>query len=261
MLFFARFDFFKHFLRFLYYNMIMDEKVFKRIEKKYLIDKNQKAEILKILKKHMEEDHYFKSEVLNVYFDTDNFDLIIKSIDNPDFKEKLRARSYGGYDKVFFEIKTKLKDGEYRVGNKRRFLITHEDYKSLVEGKKTAVELAKLSVETDMDEQIAKEVDYMISYFKLKPQILVYYNRESYLGEGGLRITFDSDLSYRDDDATFIRRASDKKYFKDEKNIIMEIKAHEVMPLWLAQGLSKVKAYPARFSKIGKIYELIRKEK
>lgn len=250
----------KPFLRFLYYNVVMDEKVFKRIEKKYLLDKKQKAAILKILQPKMKEDRYFTSEVLNIYFDTKGYDLIIKSIENPDFKEKLRARSYGGYDKVFFEIKTKMRTGEYRVGNKRRFLITHKDFQKFLKGDCTAAEAAAMKVEKAEDLQIAREVDYMISYFQLEPKILVYYTRESYAGEQGLRITFDENLSYRNTDLSFVRKASDKKYFKGDKNIIMEIKAHEVMPLWLVQGLSEIKAYPARFSKIGKIYELIRKE-
>lgn len=237
----------------------MDTKIFDRIEKKYLISEKQKKEILKEVQMNMEKDGYFKSGVMNVYFDTDNFDLIIKSIENPDFKEKLRARSYEGYDKVFLEIKTKMKQAEYRVGYKRRFLITHKDFEKLVAGEKTAVELASELIETNDDIQIAKEVDYLISHFDLKPRILVYYDRESYLGENGLRITFDENLSFRDTDLSFVKKASDKKYFKADQNIIMEIKAHEVMPLWLVQLLSKEKAYPSRFSKIGKIYELIKK--
>ncbi len=237
----------------------MDTKVFDRVEKKYLISKKQKKEILKEVQKNMEKDGYFKSGVMNIYFDTDNFDLIVKSIDNPDFKEKLRARSYEGYGKVFLEIKTKMKQKEYRVGHKRRFLITHKDYQKLVAGKKTALELAEQMIKTNNDLQIAKEVDYILNYFDLKPRILVYYDRESYVSSDGLRITFDENLSYRDTDLSFIKKSSDKKYFKDDKNIIMEVKAHGVMPLWLVKLLSKEQAYPVQFSKIGKIYELIKK--
>lgn len=239
----------------------MDIKTFDRVEKKYFITSKQKRDILTILNHKMQKDEYFKSQVFNLYFDTDNFDLITKSIENPDFKEKLRARSYGGYDKVFLEIKTKLKQSGCRVGYKRRFLITHQDYKEFATGKKTAAELASRSLETKSDLQIAREVDYIVNYFNLKPQILVYYARESYIGENNLRITFDEDLSYRDKDLTFVRKAHDKKYFKDEKNIIMEIKAHGVLPLWLAQLLSKEKVYPTHFSKIAGVYKLIRKEK
>ena len=81
----------------------MDEKIFDRTEKKYLIDTRTKKKILTAIKNEVEKDKYFESEIFNIYFDTNNFDLIIKSIDNPNFKEKLRARAYGGYDKVFLE--------------------------------------------------------------------------------------------------------------------------------------------------------------
>lgn len=239
----------------------MDIKTFDRVEKKYLISKEQKKEILKEVQSRMKQDGYFKSGVMNIYFDTDNFDLIIKSIENPDFKEKLRARSYEGYDKVFLEIKTKMKRPEYRVGYKRRFLITHQDFEKLVAGEKTAVELASSLVETGSDIQIAREVDYLISYFGLKPKVLVYYDRESYLGENDLRITFDQNLRYRDEDLSFVKKASGKRYFGDEKDVIMEVKAHEVMPLWLVQLLSKERTFPMHFSKIGKIYTKLRKEK
>ena len=237
----------------------MDTKIFDRVEKKYLISSKQKEEILRAVREHMEEDGYFKSGVMNIYFDTPNFDLTIKSIENPDFKEKMRARSYEGYDKVFLEIKTKMRYPDYRVGYKRRFLITHKDFEELVAGRKTAVELAEQLVEKGNDVQIAREVDYLMSYFRLEPKILVYYDRESYLGENNLRITFDENLKYRDTDLGFVKKASDKKYFDNEKNIIVEVKAHEVMPLWLVQVLSKERAYPSRFSKIGKIYELTKK--
>ena len=97
----------------------MDLKTFDRVEKKYLIDEKQKKKLLAVLEKNMKKSPYFKSEIFNIYFDTDNYDLIIKSIENPDFKQKFRARSYGGYDKVFLEIKTKLKGDGTKVGYKR----------------------------------------------------------------------------------------------------------------------------------------------
>ena len=72
----------------------------------------QKNALLELINENMQQDNYHHSDVMNVYFDNDNFDLIIQSIDRPIFKEKLRARSYGGYDRVFIEIKTKIKKAD-----------------------------------------------------------------------------------------------------------------------------------------------------
>lgn len=238
----------------------MDEKIFNRIEKKYIITATNKKALLKTIRQNMAKDTYFKSGVYNIYFDTDNYDFIINSIDHPIFKEKLRARSYEGYDKVFFEIKTKILGKDANIGYKRRVLITRKDYDDLIKHRATMLELAEREVEKRDDLQIAKEVDYFIKQFDLKPQILVYYNRESYKSEDGLRITFDSSLKYRHQKPTFSKKSNDKAYFNSSKNIIMEIKASGAMPLWLVKILSSEHIYPQRFSKIGKIYEQLRKE-
>lgn len=238
----------------------MESNVIDRVEKKYIITKDNKKAFLKPIHQKMKKDGYHKSEVLNLYFDTDNYDFIIQSIDQPIFKEKLRARSYGGYDRVFLEIKTKLRGQEYNVGYKRRVMITHDDFDNLLNGRASLVELAQESIENQNDVQIAKEVDYFISKFNLKPKILVMYNRESYKGDDGLRITFDEKLKYRTNNLSFNKAKRGKIYFKDDHNIIMEVKAHGVLPLWLARTMSEQKVFPQQFSKVGKIYEKIRKE-
>lgn len=239
----------------------MDTNVFDRIEKKYLITKEQKKSMLGVIKHHMHPDKYHKSKVLNIYFDTDNYDLIIQSIDHPVFKEKLRARSYAGYDRVFLEIKTKIRGRDNNVGYKRRVMITHEDFDQFVKKQRTLVELAGQSIELNNDLQIAKEVDYLVEQMDLKPKILVMYNRKSYTGDDNLRITFDENLKYRNTNLDFNASKHGKIYFKDDHNIIMEIKAHGVMPLWLVQKMSELRIYPQQFSKIGKIYEKLMKEK
>ncbi len=238
----------------------MDNKVFDRVEKKYLITKSDKKELLKVIKKFLAPDYYHKSLVYNIYFDNDNYDLINNSNNWVSFKEKLRARGYGGYDRVFLEIKTKLHGKENNIGYKRRVMITHEDFQKLCNKTSTLEELAGKSIETNNDIQIAKEVDYLIKHLDLKPKFLVTYNRESYKNKEGLRITFDEKLSYRDNDLSLNQKKNDTMYFKDSHDIIMEIKTHDAMPLWLVKKLSELKIYPQQFSKIGRIYQKIRKE-
>lgn len=245
----------------------MDEKVFDRVEKKYLITRADKRELLKLIKKHMEKDGYHKSEILNLYFDNDNYDLTVNSIDWVDFKEKIRARSYKGYDKVFMELKTKLhrrachdKDEETdnNIGYKRRIMITHDDFNQLINHQATLVELVSQSPKTASDFQIATEIDYLLTSFNLKPKILITYRRESYKGAEDLRLTFDEKLKFRTTNLSFNSANRGTIYFKDDHNIIMEIKADGVMPLWLVRKLSELKLYPQPFSKIGKVYERIK---
>lgn len=238
----------------------METKVFDRIEKKYLLTKSQKKAMQKVIKEHLEKDQYHKSKVFNVYFDNDNYDLITQSIDWTDFKEKIRARSYGGYDRVFLEIKTKIRGRDNNIGYKRRVMITKDDYTQFINKKRTLQSLSQNDIETNDDLQIAREIDYLVAKLDLKPKILVMYNRESYKNQDGLRITFDEKLRYRNQNLSFVSKNDDKIYFKDDRNIIMEIKANGVMPMWLVQQLSRLKLYPQQFSKIGKIYEAIRKE-
>lgn len=249
----------------------MEDK-FDRIEKKYLITKDEKKALLKLIKHNMKRDAYHKSEVMNLYFDNDNYDLTQQSIDWVDFKEKLRARSYLGYDRVFMEIKTKVRaprraedyrDDEWvedNIGYKRRVMITNDDFGKLMRGEASLVELAKQSVEEANDLQVAREFEYLMRHFELKPKIMVTYERESYKDEAGFRITFDEKLKYRETNLSFVKGRRDKIYLKDGRNVIMEIKARGALPLWLVRKMSELHIYPQPFSKIGKIYELIRKD-
>lgn len=239
---------------------MQDQKTFDRVEKKCLITAEQKEQMLSVIRQNMQKDNYFKSEVFNIYFDTDNYDLIIQSIEQPMFKEKLRARSYGGFDKVFFEIKTKLCGKDSNVGYKRRVRITKKDYNKMVKEKSHVLDFMKKNADGPGDFRVAKEVDYLIDVFNLAPKILVFYVRYSYQGEGGLRVTFDEDLKYRLSEVNFTKKKSDRNYFEDERNIIMEIKAHGAWPLWLAHKMSEERIFPQQFSKVGKIYQKIGKE-
>lgn len=72
----------------------MYEKVFQREEVKYLINEEKKKLLFEKIKDKIEQDKYYPSTICNIYFDNDNNDLIIKSLEKPVFKEKIRLRSY-----------------------------------------------------------------------------------------------------------------------------------------------------------------------
>lgn len=97
------------------------EKSFKRHEIKYLITINQYINLMDYLSDKVEKDVFYKSTIYNVYYDTDNFELIRKSIEKPIYKEKLRIRSY---DKptldssVYVELKKKYDHIVYKKREK-----------------------------------------------------------------------------------------------------------------------------------------------
>ena len=60
---------------------------FKRMEKKYLLSREQYEKLFAALEEHIEPDLYFRSTVCSLYYDTDDFSLIRHSIEAPVYKE------------------------------------------------------------------------------------------------------------------------------------------------------------------------------
>ena len=70
----------------------MFQTVFKRYEKKYIIDGGQYEEVKNYLTYNAVPDEYGKSRVCSLYYDTPDNRLIRASLDKPIYKEKLRLR-------------------------------------------------------------------------------------------------------------------------------------------------------------------------
>lgn len=63
------------------------------------------------LNKHMSLDDYGEMTIRNTYYDTDTYQLIRNSIEKPEYKEKVRVRSYDqvtSFDDVFVELKKNM---------------------------------------------------------------------------------------------------------------------------------------------------------
>ena len=63
------------------------QMVFKRYEIKYLLDRKQKEKIGKAMEPYMALDGYGRSTIRNVYYDTDTYRLIRKSLEKPIYTE------------------------------------------------------------------------------------------------------------------------------------------------------------------------------
>lgn len=197
------------------------------------------------IKNYIEKDKFFESNICNIYFDTDQFDLIKTSIEKPVYKEKVRLRSYtvpSLDDKVFFEIKKKYKG----ITNKRRIILSLEEFNNYYYN----------HVIPKCNKQIFNEIDYTMNFYNLKPKLFLAYDRNSYYAKDDkeFRLTFDKNLRFRTTDLDLNMGDCGKKYFKDE-TYILEIKTLSSIPLWFVKALSELKIYPVSFSKYGNIYK------
>lgn len=228
--------------------------LFERKEKKYLLTEEKYIALCEKLKEHTTEDIYGQYTVCNTYFDTDDYSLIRKSLEAPYFKEKLRLRSYGipkSEQLVFLEIKKKYKGVVY----KRRIQI---DYNSAVNYLQNGI-IPKLSPK---ELSTFKEIDYFYKTNNLKPKVYLAYDRMALISNENkdFRITFDYNVRSRNKDADLSYGDYGDNLLSDG-NRIMELKTTSAFPIWLVKILSELKIYPVSFSKYGRVYINIMKNK
>lgn len=225
--------------------MSIAQNTFKRYEKKYMLNKRQYEDITKTLTQHTTPDKFGTYSICNLYFDTDSYEIIRRSIEKPVYKEKLRVRSYGipnKDDMVFFELKKKYKKEVF----KRRIALTIKEYEDYIYN----------GVKPTKSHQILSEIDYYINMYKPYPRIYIAYEREALIGinNKNLRITFDKNIRYRQS-ALSLRNDDEGTKILDDDKCIMEIKILGAMPVWLSQLLTSMKIYPQSFSKYGYCYQ------
>lgn len=206
------------------------QMTFKRYELKYLLNKKEKEEILLAMKPHMKLDDYGRTVIRNIYFDTENFRLIRRSLEKPVYKEKLRIRSYKPVqitDPVFVEIKKKYKSVVY----KRRLLLPE---KTVMESFRTGEPLPVCS-------QIGDEIQYFREYYKnLQPSVFLSYEREAFYSLDGsdFRVTFDENILYRRNDISLGSEIYGHPLLGKQQTL-MEIKTSGGIPLWMSETLTK----------------------
>jgi hypothetical protein len=222
------------------------QAVFKRYELKYMMTKKQQKAVLEAMLPYMRLDDFGHTTIRNIYFDTDNYRLVRRSIEKPIYKEKLRIRSYkqaGEHDKVFVELKKKYDDVVY----KRRESITLEEAQIWLD------EGTLFPTNT----QIGKEIDYFFDYYEtLAPKVFLSYERDAYYSLDGsdFRVTFDENILAREEELSLADDVWGEKLI-DDNMVLMEIKTSGGYPLWMTQVLSQQKIYKISFSKIGTAYE------
>lgn len=222
-----------------------NQEVFRRIEKKYIVDEPTYEKLIKKLDGHFVKDRYYKSTICNIYYDTPSHQLVRNSIEKPVYKEKLRVRSYGvpnNEDMVFVELKKKYKGVVY----KWRIEMTLAQTRDFFAGKEVP----------HNNPQIENELKYFLKFYEgIAPAMYLSYDRLAYCGaeDPSLRLTFDTHILYREEQKELDKGIWGKELLPAGVRV-MEIKIPNAMPLWLSAILDKLEIYPASFSKYGTAY-------
>lgn len=217
---------------------------FRRVEKKYIITKNQYLMLKEAIKDKMTEDEHGKSTICNIYFDTEQYELIRHSITKPVYKDKIRLRSYNIptlESKIYLEIKRKSEG----VVSKRRIEMTLNDFYEHLENVNNESE----------NSQVKRELDYYFSHYNLKPTMFLSYYRRAYYDKENreFRLTFDSNILARNYDLE-IEKGNFGTNILEEDKYIMEIKTLGAIPMWFVKLLDELKICPCGFSKYGEAY-------
>lgn len=231
--------------------------VFERHELKFLLQPRQRAALEQALRAQgMRPDEYGESSILSLYYDTPDSLLIRRSLEKPDYKEKLRLRSYGTpgtADTVFAELKKKVSGIVY----KRRIALREADaMRALARG--GTPEAWPLTSPGRRERQIAREIAFTLErYESLRPAMVLSYDRTAWFSpeDADLRLTFDRKIRWRQEDLRLISGPDGNLLISPELSLL-ELKVSAAIPLWLMRALTENYIRQTSFSKYGSAYTI-----
>lgn len=218
---------------------------FQRTEKKFWMSPEQFDRMMPVLQTYMKEDVYGYSKIRNIYCDSDDYYLIRRSNEKPQFKEKFRIRSYADFapdTEVFVEIKRKVKG----IGYKRRIKVPFCQAERLLQGEEIACDCP----------QIESELAAFIARYHPKKKIYLSYERIALAGkeDPSLRITLDHNIRYCPYQEQLDLERESRPLLSDTSRVLMEVKAPGRLPGWLVTSISYAAVYPSSFSKVGNCF-------
>ena len=248
---------------------------FNRFELKYLVPIRDAERFKEALRRNLVPDNHGDSAgcyyLSSLYYDSPDYRCYWEKVDGIKFRRKLRIRHYETAGPltpdtpVFVEIKQRVN----RVTQKRRVLLPYGQALRLCNERrapepggadpavppkdggtfppKDGGTFPPKDGGTFIDEILAMTWEY-----NLRPASIVRYARQALVGteyDIGLRVTFDTDLTYRTGDLALHEPKSGLPLFPAGWTVI-EIKVNERIPYWLTElvaihnlGLVRVSKY------------------
>ncbi|MDC0488961.1 polyphosphate polymerase domain-containing protein [Pelagibacteraceae bacterium] len=241
-----------------------ENKTLQRYEFKYFLRKRIAEEIQDHASKFMLLDSHAHSSsnnqyfVRSIYFEDDfnsNFD---EKVDGHRVRKKFRLRYYSrdlNSGPVFLETKGRNLERTY----KRRVTLNHSDTKIIKDKKFIYSLLSKYPENSSIQE-------FVFEFYKkkLKPKVLVDYNRQPYVNKHGLyfRLTFDHNLSCINLNNNFENILKNQSVLCKAGYTILEVKFDRSIPLWFHRIIQTYNLRRQSISKfvLGMCYSKLGKE-
>ena len=232
-----------------------NEYLFKRKEKKYLLEPDKanafKEALFPYLEPETGKDGSPVSWRRSYYFESPDFKSYFDHRSRQDNRFKIRMRFYNAKEKIpnsgFMEMKMKNK-GETL---KKRFKFDLDVVRAFLKSENW--EEALMHVNADFDRkslvEISNEITQTLERLKMQPVLFALYGRECLQDkQNGIRITFDSDLYFQATRNDFITPERNMS-FGPKNKIIMEIKTSQKKPTWLNRLTDRFELKSESFSK------------
>jgi len=200
-----------------------------RYETKYVLNHEKYLNIKNDLQPFMATDKYSANSptgaylVRSLYFDTFDYQAYKDKLDGFYGRTKFRLRCYSAQKTFLNSISVEIKT---KIGN------TVEKYTTTV-----PIDYYDKFINTyhwpDYVSPVLIDFERSVLLRTLQPVVIVEYHREGMcdlLGDG-VRVTFDHMLQSADSNELFPERLFFTKHYPE--HIILEVKSHNVPPLWL----------------------------
>jgi hypothetical protein len=226
---------------------------FRRYELKYRIPRVERDAIREVILPHVRRDPYCEDQpkwrytVRSIYFDTEDLQFYFEKLDSVKIRKKLRVRTYNRSadgTPAFLEIKRK----HGRRGLKERLMLPIHEVDGALNGQDVSLLVGDRPFH---DRVVMDRFRFNLRTKRLRPVVLVAYEREAFVGMDNdrLRVTFDSNLrSLIDPNMDDIFDESKLRQFED-RSFVLELKFDDFMPRWMARLVTLLNLRARPYSK------------
>lgn len=210
-----------------------------RHEKKYFISYGDYIILRQQLKALMHTDEHADANgqyyIRSLYLDDIYNTAVSEKMSGVQYRHKYRIRIYD-FKKTFIRFEKKIKTGPFIA--KDSFPMTYDEYLAFVRG--------DIEFLLHKPEPLAKEVYLAVRQSRLKPAVVVDYEREPFVMDyETIRITFDKNLRSGDPSWDIFDKSLPRTSMYDKGIVVMEVKYNRALPDYIARLINGISGMQA----------------